>query len=175
MSLSQLRRLAGTCDFGDNLDSSPRDRLVCGINEDAMQRRLLAEKTLDYNNLNFEWAAPIIPVLKSDQTSVRICGDYKMTVNQVAKPDCYPVPRIEDLFTYLSGRGGAFTKLDMSNAYQQLVLAEESRKPTTINTHTQGVVPVQTFTLRCISCSSNLSAYHGMYAARHSSCLRILC
>ena len=24
-----------------------------------------------------EWAAPIVPVLKSDQSSVRICGDYK--------------------------------------------------------------------------------------------------
>ena len=81
-----------------------------------------------------EWAAPIVPVLKSDQSSVRICGDYKMTVNQVTKPDCYPIPRIEDLFASLS-RGETFTKLDMSNAYQQLVLDEESRKLTTINTH----------------------------------------
>ena len=81
-----------------------------------------------------EWAAPIVPVLKSDQSSVRICGDYKMTVNQVAKPDCYPIPRIEDLFASLS-RGETFKKLDMSNAYQQLVLDEESRKLTTINTH----------------------------------------
>ena len=81
-----------------------------------------------------EWAAPIVPVLKSDQSSVRICGDYKMTVNQVAKPDCYPITRIEDLFASLSN-GDTFTKLDMSNAYQQLVLDEESRKLTTITTH----------------------------------------
>ena len=33
-----------------------------------------------------EWAAPIIPVMKADCT-VRICGDYKLTVNQVAKLD----------------------------------------------------------------------------------------
>ena len=81
-----------------------------------------------------EWAAPIVPVLKSDQSSVRICGDYKMTINQVAKPDCYPIPRIEDLFASLSN-GERFTKLDMSNAYQQLVLDKESRELTTINTH----------------------------------------
>ena len=81
-----------------------------------------------------EWAAPIVPVLKSDQSSVRICGDYKMTINQVAKPDCYPIPRIEDLFASLSN-GERFTKLDMSNAYQQLVLDKESRDLTTINTH----------------------------------------
>ena len=81
-----------------------------------------------------EWAAPIVPVLKSDQSSVRICGDYKMTINQVAKPDCYPIPRIDDLFASLSN-GERFTKLDMSNAYQQLVLDKESRELTTINTH----------------------------------------
>ena len=81
-----------------------------------------------------EWAAPIVPVLKSDQSSVHICGDYKMTINQVAKPDCYPIPRIEDLFASLSN-GERFTKLDMNNAYQQLVLDKESRELTTINTH----------------------------------------
>ena len=47
--VSELRCLAGTCDFGDNLDSSLRDQLVCGINEGAIQCRLLAEKRLDYN------------------------------------------------------------------------------------------------------------------------------
>ena len=28
-----------------------------------------------------KWAAPIIPVVKSDG-KIRICGDYKMTINQ---------------------------------------------------------------------------------------------
>ena len=49
-----------------------------------------------------EWAAPIVPVVKSDG-SVRICGDYKVTVNRVAKLDKYPIPRIDDLFASLSG------------------------------------------------------------------------
>ena len=44
-----MRRLSVTCDFENNLDSSLRDRLVCGINDDGIQRRLLAEKTLDFN------------------------------------------------------------------------------------------------------------------------------
>ena len=47
--MSELRRLSVTCDFANNLDSSLRDRLVCGINDDGIQQRLLAEKTLDFN------------------------------------------------------------------------------------------------------------------------------
>ena len=78
-----------------------------------------------------DWAAPIVPVLKSDGESIRICGDFKVTVNQVSKLDQYP---IEDLFTKLAG-GKTFTKLDMSQAYQQLVLDKESRKYVVINTH----------------------------------------
>ncbi|KAL9985219.1 hypothetical protein ACROYT_G007595, partial [Oculina patagonica] len=73
-----------------------------------------------------EWAAPIVPVVKQDG-SVRICGDYKCTVNQVSKLDNYPIPKTEDLLATLGG-GNKFTKLDMSQAYQQLLLDEESKK-----------------------------------------------
>ncbi|XP_061564077.1 uncharacterized protein K02A2.6-like [Cololabis saira] len=81
-----------------------------------------------------EWAAPIVPVLKPDN-SVRICGDYKLTVNRVSKLEKYPIPKVEDLFASLSG-GQKFTKLDMSHAYHQIPLEEESKKKyVTINTH----------------------------------------
>ena len=71
--------------------------------------------------------------MKRDGT-VRLCGDYKLTVNRVAKIDSYPLPRIEDLFAKLSG-GKTFTKLDLAHAYLQLVLEEKSRTYLTINTH----------------------------------------
>ena len=77
-----------------------------------------------------EWAMPIVPVLKPDR-SVRICGDFKVTVNPVTKLDRYP---IEDLLATLGG-GKSFTKLDMSQAYQQVELEESSKKYTVINTH----------------------------------------
>ncbi|XP_035806354.2 uncharacterized protein K02A2.6-like [Amphiprion ocellaris] len=80
-----------------------------------------------------DWAAPIVPVLKGDGEA-RICGDYKLTINQASQLDTYPLPRVEDLFATLAG-GQTFTKLDMSHAYQQLLLDEESKKYVTINTH----------------------------------------
>ena len=93
---------------------------------------LLKEGIIEPMQLS-EWAAPIVPVWKSDG-SVRICGDYWMTINQAAKLDAYPLPKIEDLFTSLSA-GVYFTKLDLSHAYQQLQLDETSRPYVTINTH----------------------------------------
>ena len=81
-----------------------------------------------------KWAAPIVPVLKADGETVRICGDYKMTVNKQSTLDNYPIPKEQDLFACLAG-GNHFTKLDLANAYQQMLLDEESMKYTTVNTH----------------------------------------
>ena len=80
-----------------------------------------------------DWAAPIVPVLKNDG-SIRICGDFKQTINTAAIPDKYPLPRVDDLLATLAG-GETFTKLDLAHAYQQLVLDEESSKLATVNTH----------------------------------------
>ena len=38
-----------------------------------------------------DWASPIVAVLKPDKESVRICGDFKHTVNPVSKLDRYPI------------------------------------------------------------------------------------
>lgn len=71
-----------------------------------------------------EWASPIVPVPKKDGT-LRICGDYKVSLNGALQVDQYLLPRPSDLFTML----------DLSAAYQQLSLDAESRKLVTINTH----------------------------------------
>ena len=80
-----------------------------------------------------DWATPIVPVPKPDG-SVRICGDFKVTINPVLQIDKHPIPKPEDLLTVLAG-GQKFSKLDLSQAYQQMLLEPEDRKNTTINTH----------------------------------------
>ena len=80
-----------------------------------------------------ELATPIIPVLKKNG-DIRICGDFKVTVNPVLKVDQYPVPKIEDIYAQLAG-GQQFTKLDLMQAYLQLSVHENSKELVTINTH----------------------------------------
>ncbi len=80
-----------------------------------------------------EWATPIVTVPKKDG-KVRICGDYRAMVNQALDVDQYPLPRLKELFSKLAG-GKRFTKLDLSHAYNQLLLDDESRQYLTVNTH----------------------------------------
>ena len=44
--LAELRRLALTCEFGNFLDEALCDKFVCGLIDEAIQRRLLAEADL---------------------------------------------------------------------------------------------------------------------------------
>ena len=46
MFLAKLRRLSEHCEFGITLDEMLRDRLVCGVRDIRIQRRLLAEPKL---------------------------------------------------------------------------------------------------------------------------------
>ena len=74
-----------------------------------------------------------MPVLKPDG-SVRICGDFRVTVNLVSKLDKYPIPKAKDLFAKLSN-GKYFSKIDLRQAYQQLEVDEESQQYLVVNTH----------------------------------------
>ena len=80
-----------------------------------------------------EWASPIVPVIKKNG-NVRLCGDFKTTINPVLHVQQYPLPRIDDIFASLGG-GQKFSKLDLRQAYLQMEMEEASRKLLTINTH----------------------------------------
>ena len=80
-----------------------------------------------------DWATPIVVVPKADG-SVRLCGDYKTTVNRAVDDECYPLPTSQDLYAELGG-AKVFSKLDLSHAYAQLNLDQESQQYLTINTH----------------------------------------
>ncbi|XP_048485025.1 uncharacterized protein K02A2.6-like [Plutella xylostella] len=96
-----------------------------------------------------DYGTPIVPVIKSNG-SIRICGDYKVTINPLLKDYHYPLPRIEDLFATLGG-GEQYTKLDLSNAFQQCLLHEDSQAMTAITTHVGTFVYKRVpFGIKCI-------------------------
>ena len=80
-----------------------------------------------------EWASPVVAVPKPGG-HLRLCGDYKVTLNSALKVDQYPLPKPEDLFASLAG-GQKFTKIDLAHAYQQMSLKENCRQLVVINTH----------------------------------------
>ena len=80
-----------------------------------------------------DWAVPIVSVVKANG-SVRICGDFKLTINKVSKLDTYPCPKIEELFSQVAG-GKAFTKFNLAHAYLQIALDDDSKQYVVINTH----------------------------------------
>ncbi|XP_066969122.1 uncharacterized protein [Macrobrachium rosenbergii] len=81
-----------------------------------------------------EWASRTVNVIKSDGENVRICADFKETLNLVCNIDQYPLPVPEDIFATLA-RGHSHSKLDLSHACHQLKLSEESQKYMIISTH----------------------------------------
>ncbi|XP_055527484.1 uncharacterized protein K02A2.6-like [Wyeomyia smithii] len=79
------------------------------------------------------WATPVVPVIKSFGR-VRLCGDYKVTVNKHLNIDEHPLPIIDELFANMAG-GQKFSKLDLAQAYLQMEVRPEDREILTLNTH----------------------------------------
>ena len=80
-----------------------------------------------------EWATPIVPVVKPNG-SIRLHGDYKVSLNPQLQVNQYPIPHSDELFSTLNG-GQKFATLDLSEAYLQIELEEEVKSCSTINTH----------------------------------------
>lgn len=79
-------------------------------------------KRVDYS----DWGTPLVSAPKPNG-GLRICGDYSVTVNPYIKPVVYALPLVEDLFASVNG-GESFSKVDLTDAYYQLELEEDSQK-----------------------------------------------
>ncbi|PAA69616.1 hypothetical protein BOX15_Mlig032248g1 [Macrostomum lignano] len=94
---------------------------------DLMESAGIVEKVM-----SSEWGSPIVVTVKSDRASVRICGDYS-AVNRLVQDQTFLTPSIETAFSKMANKK-LFCRLDLSDAYYQVPLDEESKAVTTINT-----------------------------------------
>ncbi|XP_047987904.1 uncharacterized protein K02A2.6-like [Leguminivora glycinivorella] len=80
-----------------------------------------------------DWGTPVVPIVKPNG-SIRLCADYKVTLNKAIKDEQYPIPIIEDIFAEMNG-GQIFCTLDITQAYLNMVMDEESALLQTLSTH----------------------------------------
>ena len=81
--VAELRCLSEFCNLGTVLENMLRDRLVCGINDDAMQKRLLAESKLTYKR-----AIELAQSLEMADKNVKELKTKRLAEH--AKPSNYP-------------------------------------------------------------------------------------
>lgn len=72
-----------------------------------------------------DWASPCLLAGKPDG-SVRFCTDFRK-VNAVTKPDCFPLPRVDDCVDQV-GSARYVTKLDLLKGYWQVPLTRRAQE-----------------------------------------------
>ncbi|XP_031348472.1 uncharacterized protein K02A2.6-like [Photinus pyralis] len=106
-----------------NIPLALQDQVAAELN------RLVVEGVLepvDTTVTPISWASSIVVALKSNG-KLRICADFKVTINKHVQIDDYPLPRFEDITSKLS-RGKYFSKIDLKDAYLQMEVHPDCRK-----------------------------------------------
>ena len=81
--VAELRKLATHCNFGGNLNEALRDRLVCGLRNMQIQKRLLLEAKLKYSKA--------VEIAVAMETAIRDASELQSGLN----PN--PVPHVDKL------------------------------------------------------------------------------
>ena len=132
------------------------------------QKRRHHRKSVRKSTHSMGLVSPVVVVPKSDGT-VRLCMDMRMA-NQAIQRVRHLIPTVEDISLDLN-QAKYFTKLDLSQAYHQLLLDEQSRFITTFSTH----LGLFRYTHLPYGINALISSYFGTpafhMASVHSSCL----
>ena len=89
--VARLRELTQFCEFGDTMEDMLRDRLVCGVNDERLQRRLLAEPQLTFQKaLELSQAfESSVKDAKDLQNSSRVPASVPINAITDPKAECY--------------------------------------------------------------------------------------
>ena len=97
--VAELCAMAEHCNFGQSLDAMIRDRVVCGINDDTTQKRLLAEgskltlaKALSLTQA-YKMAVKDATTLFTNDVSLQQIHRVQPAVQAQSKKPCYRCTR----------------------------------------------------------------------------------
>ena len=105
-------------DVGDSKPVHPEKRKCLDAEVQYMLKNNIAEPSCS------SWASPCLLVPKSDKTP-RFCSDFRK-VNSITKPDCFPLPRVEDCIDQV-GSAKFVSKFDLLKGYWQVPLSRRTR------------------------------------------------
>ena len=103
--VSELRSIAEFCNYGESLNDMLRDRLVCGINDSAIQRRLLAENKLSFTKA-MEISQGMEAATKNAQTLQSSRGVGEVQPGAVHKLYSQQKKSTPETTCYRCGKGG---------------------------------------------------------------------
>ena len=85
--VAELRRLSTHCDFGKYLNDALRDRLICGLRNESIQKSLLAIKDLTFKTRLSEWK-PQTETLKRCMPGqiLQQCISYRSNAHRTLPP-----------------------------------------------------------------------------------------
>ena len=97
--LAELRSIAEYCNYGPSLEALLRDRLVCGINNEKIQQRLLAEAKLTY--------AKAVEIAQGLETAVQNIKELSTKMKE--EPGDSTASTIHNVGTSTNGRSRTMT------------------------------------------------------------------
>ena len=97
--MTSLRRLSEHCEFGDGLDDLLRDRLICGCNEDRLQKNLLAKTPPP----NFKVAIAMAQAMQSADKDTKDLQSNRIPAEVHAIPRNSPPPQGQTRDCYRCG------------------------------------------------------------------------
>ena len=85
------------------------------------------------------YGTPVVPIRKKDSKGkptgkLRVCGDYSVSVNPQLAEHRHPIPLPEELMRKFGG-GHLYSKIDLSDAYNQIQLSPASQEKLALSTH----------------------------------------
>ena len=83
--IAELRKCAEHCDFQNKLDETIRDRLVCGLRNETIQKRLLAEKNLIL--------ATAIEIAQGMEAATKQTSELRAVAGQSQNHEIHSVPK----------------------------------------------------------------------------------